>query len=162
MINRITKVYFKRPHKLVSIIGREHWSSGYGDDSCSSGRGFESRSCIYWKVLSKKPYLVSLFPDETSCCNIRPTSATLPVADIVIPLPLRRDPPPPPPPASLTTTSWPLSSVWPDSAIYWTLGNFSKPVATISLPKSPTFLGNFCKGVKISHFSSEIIFGQLL
>ena len=53
-------------------------------------------------------------------------------------------------------------SVWPDWAIYWTLGNFSKPVATISLPKSPTFLGNFCKGVKIFHFSSEIIFGQLL
>ena len=24
------------------------------------------------------------------------------------------------------------------------------------------FLGNFCKGVKIYHFSSEIIFGQLL
>ena len=49
--------------------------------------------------------------------------------------------------------------VW---AIYWTLGNFSKPVATISLPKSPIFLGNFCKHVKIYHFSSEIIFGQLL
>ena len=29
-------------------------------------------------------------------------------------------------------------------------------------PKSPTFLGNFRKGVKIYHFSSEIIFGQLL
>ena len=27
---------------------------------------------------------------------------------------------------------------------------------------SHTFLGNFCKGVKIYHFSSEIIFGQLL
>ena len=25
-------------------------------------------------------------------------------------------------------------TVWPDWAIYWTLGNFSKPVATISLP----------------------------
>ena len=24
------------------------------------------------------------------------------------------------------------------------------------------FLGNFCKGVKIFHFSSEIIYGQLL
>ena len=35
--------------------------------------------------------------------------------------------------------------VWPDWAIYCTLGNFSKPVATIILPKSPTFLGNFCK-----------------
>jgi len=42
------------------------------------------------------------------------------------------------------------------------LGNFLKPLATIILPKSPTFLGNFCKGVKIYHFSSEIIFGQLL
>ena len=34
-------------------------------------------------------------------------------------------------------------------AIYWTLGNFLKPLAIINLPKSPTFLGNFCKGVKI-------------
>ena len=28
--------------------------------------------------------------------------------------------------------------------------------------KLPTVLGNFCKGVKIIHFSREIIFGQLL
>ena len=35
-------------------------------------------------------------------------------------------------------------------------------LATINLSKSPTFLGNFCKDVKINHFSSEIIFGQLL
>ena len=47
-----------------------------------------------------------------------------------------------------------------DWAIYWNLGNFSKPIATISLPKSPTFFGNFCKGVKIIHFSSETIFGK--
>ena len=40
-----------------------------------------------------------------------------------------------------------------------TLGNFSKPVATFMLPK---LLGNFCKGVKIFQFSSEIIFRQLL
>ena len=45
---------------------------------------------------------------------------------------------------------------------FWILGNFSKPLATINLPNSPTFLGNFCKGVKNYHFSSEIIFGQLL
>ena len=37
-----------------------------------------------------------------------------------------------------------------------------KPLAKVNLPKSLTFLGNFCKGVKIYHFSSEIIFGQLL
>ena len=40
---------------------------------------------------------------------------------------------------------WALSDtkpVWPDWAIYWTLGNFSKPVATISFPKYTTFLGN--------------------
>ena len=55
-----------------------------------------------------------------------------------------------------------MESVWPDWAIYWTLGNFWKPVATISLPKYLTFLGDFCKGVKIIYFSSEIIFGQLL
>ena len=30
-------------------------------------------------------------------------------------------------------------TVWPDWAIYWTLGNFSKPVATIILPKCPHF-----------------------
>ena len=46
--------------------------------------------------------------------------------------------------------------------IYWTLGNFLKPQANINLPKSPTFLGNFCKGVKIYPFSTEIIYGQLL
>ena len=55
-----------------------------------------------------------------------------------------------------------LQPVWPDWTIYWTLGNFSKPLATINLPKSLTFLGNFCKRVKIYHFTSEIIFGQLL
>ena len=53
-------------------------------------------------------------------------------------------------------------AVWPDLAIIWTLGKFIKPLATMKLPKSPRFLGNFCKGVKIVHFSSEIIFGQLL
>ena len=53
-------------------------------------------------------------------------------------------------------------SVRPDWAFYWTLGNFLKPLASITLPKSVTFLGNFCKGVKIYDFSSEIIFGQLL
>ena len=51
--------------------------------------------------------------------------------------------------------------VWPDWAMYWTLGNFSKPLAAINLPKSPTFLCNFCKGVKTLNFSSEIIFGHL-
>ena len=35
-------------------------------------------------------------------------------------------------------------------------------LATINLPKSLTFLGNFYKGVKIYYFSSEIIFGQPL
>ena len=46
--------------------------------------------------------------------------------------------------------------------IFWTLGNFLKPLSTINLPKSPTFLGIFSNGVKIYYFSSEIIFGQLL
>ena len=35
-------------------------------------------------------------------------------------------------------------------------------LATLNLPKSFTFLRNFCKGVKIYHFSSKIIFGQFL
>ena len=35
-----------------------------------------------------------------------------------------------------------------------------KLLATFNLSKSPTFLGNFCKGVKIYHYSSEIIFRQ--
>ena len=39
-------------------------------------------------------------------------------------------------------------------------GPFLKPLATFNLPKSPSFLSNFCKGVKIYHFSSEIIFGN--
>ena len=59
------------------------------------------------------------------------------------------------------TTSHPLA-VWPDWAIYWTLGEFLNTLATINLSKSPTFLGNFCKHVEIFHFTREIIFGQLL
>ena len=39
---------------------------------------------------------------------------------------------------------------------------FKAFLTTIKLPQSPPFLGNICKGVKIIHFSSEIIFGQLL
>ena len=57
---------------------------------------------------------------------------------------------------------WKVWPVWPDWAIYWTLRNFLMPLATIILPKSPTFLGNFSIGVKIYHFSSEINFRQLL
>ena len=41
-------------------------------------------------------------------------------------------------------------------------GKLLKSLATINLPKSPKFLGNFRKGVKIYHFSSEIMFRQLL
>ena len=41
-------------------------------------------------------------------------------------------------------------------------GQLLKLFATMNLPKSPTFLGNFSKGAKIIHFSNEIIFGQLL
>ena len=55
-----------------------------------------------------------------------------------------------------------VNSVWPDLAIYWTLGKFLKSLATIYLPEPPTFLGNFCNGVKMYNFSSEIIFEQLL
>ena len=53
---------------------------------------------------------------------------------------------------SCKTYVWGSCPVWPDLAIYWTLGNFSKPVARFILPKLPTFLGNVCKGVKIFHF----------
>ena len=52
--------------------------------------------------------------------------------------------------------------VWPDWAIFCTLGNHSKLVAKIILPKLPTLLGNFCKGAKTFHFSCEIIFRQFL
>ena len=51
-------------------------------------------------------------------------------------------------------------SLWLDWAIYWALGNFLKPLSTINLSKYPTFLGIFCKGVKIYPFSSEIILGN--
>ena len=45
---------------------------------------------------------------------------------------------------------------------FCTLGDFLKRLATINLPKSPTFVGIIFKGLKIYHFSGEIIFGQLL
>ena len=40
------------------------------------------------------------------------------------------------------------------------LGNFLKPLATINLAKSPTFLGNFCKGVKIYIFLVKSFLGN--
>ena len=46
-------------------------------------------------------------------------------------------------------------AVWPDWAIYCTLGNFSKPVATIILPKSPTFKALFVKVSKSFIFQGE-------
>ena len=39
--------------------------------------------------------------------------------------------------------TWTFWSVWPDVAIFWTLGNFLKPLATIYLPKSPNILRQF-------------------
>ena len=53
-----------------------------------------------------------------------------------------------------------LCAVWPDCAIYCTLGNYYKPVATIILPKLAHFMQSV-KCVKIFHFSSEISFGSL-
>ena len=50
--------------------------------------------------------------------------------------------------------------VWPDWAIFCNLGNPLKPVATIILPKSPTLLGNFCKGVKIILFLLKSFLGN--
>ena len=41
-------------------------------------------------------------------------------------------------------------------------GQLFKACNNNSLPKLPTFLDNFCKVVKIFHFASESIFGQLL
>ena len=59
-------------------------------------------------------------------------------------------------------TCFDQSAVWPDWDIYFTLGNLSKPRATIILPKCKQILGNFCKIVKIFHFTREILFGKLL
>ena len=36
-----------------------------------------------------------------------------------------------------------IRAVWPDLAIYWTLGKFLKPMATINLPKSHHILRQF-------------------
>ena len=46
--------------------------------------------------------------------------------------------------------------------VFLHFGQLLKLFATVNLPKSPTFLGNFSKGAKIIDFSNEIIFGQLL
>ena len=39
-------------------------------------------------------------------------------------------------------------------------GQLFKPCGNNYLPKSPTFLGNFCKGVRIVTLFIDIIFGQ--
>ena len=59
---------------------------------------------------------------------------------------------------------WELSLMWRRRSVtrFGNLLDFLKPLAAIILPKSPTFLGNYCRGVKIYHFSIETIFGQPL
>ena len=44
--------------------------------------------------------------------------------------------------------------------IYWTLGNFLKPLATINLLKSPTSLGNFWKVLKSVIFLVKSFLGN--
>ena len=70
--------------------------------------------------------------------------------------------------STLVSWSWGKAQTFLDygqcDQIGWFIGlraTFLKPLATINLAKSPTFLGNFCKSVKIYHFSGDIIFGQL-
>ena len=44
--------------------------------------------------------------------------------------------------------------------IFW--ATFQSPLQQLFGPNRQYILGNFCKGVKIYHFSREILFGQLL
>ena len=53
-----------------------------------------------------------------------------------------------------------LYQLWPDWAIYWTLANFSKSLATINLPKSPSFSGNFVKVSKTIIFLVKSFLGN--
>ena len=57
----------------------------------------------------------------------------------------------------VTLLNWQLNSVtrW---GVFCTLGNFFKPLTTINLPKSLTFLGNFRKAVKILNLRKEKVF----
>ena len=50
--------------------------------------------------------------------------------------------------------------MWPDLAIYWTFGNFLKPLAKINLPKCPKFLGNFVKALKCIIFLVKSFLGN--
>ena len=51
-------------------------------------------------------------------------------------------------------------ALWPDLANFCILGNHSKLLAKIILPKSPKLLGNFCKGVKIILFLVNSFLGK--
>ena len=54
------------------------------------------------------------------------------------------------------------ASVWPDWAIYILWATFQSPWQQLFCPNRQHILGNFYKGVKIFHFTREILFGQLL
>ena len=62
--------------------------------------------------------------------------------------------------AQLVSCCSKLQAVWPEMAIYLTLGNFLKPSATINLPKSPTFLGNLVKVLKYIIFLVNSFLGN--
>ena len=62
----------------------------------------------------------------------------------------------------LTNSHLLICKVWPDLAIYWTWATFKSFWQQLICPNLSYSSGIFCKGVKIYHFSSEIIFGQVL
>ena len=61
---------------------------------------------------------------------------------------------------NILTRRWAQLTVWPDLAIYWTLDNFLKSLATIDLPKSPTFLGFLVKVSKSIIFLVKSFLGN--
>ena len=107
----------------------------------------QPRPLFHFLVFSNKQYYFTTYQ-----CEKMSRTSSIRHQDLN-PLPLEHE-------SSQLTTRTGLLPVRPDWAIYWTLGNFLKPLATTNLPKSPTYLGIFVKVSKSIIFLVKSFLGN--
>ena len=143
-VNFTCNLKVNRKSKNIKSIGREPWSSGYGK------RLMFQKSFIW--ILAQ--YTGWTFFTNICCKNC---NACLKRPKINEKRPFFKKNIKSKPLISLNTTTsvTRLGNLLDFGQIFQAFGNNH-------FPKSPTFLGKFCRGAKIFNFSSEIIFGELL
>ena len=140
------------------LINLKMWSSTFSKLVALKSINLFAKSVVQWNAQISFTYTSTL-----STLTPHGSVASSKVACIMLAIPSRSDKMSPRffvPKTFLKERKRLLQTVWPDWAIYWTLGPFLKPLATINLPKSHTFLGNFVKVSKSFIFLVKLFLGK--